>query len=367
MKKFFLHTNLSLFLLLLGLWALHPELESDLIDHSDTLSYGSFLSHVGHRWMFVLIVKCFTAVGLSLHQTGILLNGILVLYFVYLLSKAADIYDLYDLNQTPMIWIICSPILLLQKNLLSTDLTSGLLFFHVFLIFEESKKTDQTSFFDASIILSAALWVVAQNIKLTAVIGACVYGSFLVFESFKNSKLKNKIFVFISWTLLFLVFEAIGSYFIFGDPFFKITETLHKPMGGNGINEMAGAKASVPVPLFLFHIFSHLKTVGRHGIPGLLSLFGVFIFIRKKISQLYLAYLIVFTILGFKSILVMERYWLFFIAFQMVLFYQTLSIIKEKNKIIYSLVILTSISLSLSNYIFRFYPHCYKSVCELFL
>jgi hypothetical protein len=359
-------------LLVVVLWSLHPELETIFIDPADTESYADFRSHVGHRWIFVAVVKAFTGFGLSLHKTGICMNVFALFYLVWLLWRYLSDLEISIQPSFVLLACISSPLFLLQKNILSTDLFSGLLIFHAFVLFEAQRKCSDETVRFRQFWFPALLLILAQNVKVTALLVCMAYGLVIPLEEpAKRPKTLKMILCVSCWAAGFFLLELYATQLIFGDPFFRITETLRKPKGGNAPNELPGAARSVPVPLVFYHIFSHVKTVGRYGVPGLLSLVGLWIFRRITVARIYFALLVLFSLLGTWGTLTMERYWLTCLPFQMVLYILLLQKLggdpRRHHRAFAHALICFAISVSLANYFFRFYPSILALVGERIL
>jgi hypothetical protein len=127
----------------------------------------------------------------------------------------------------------------------------------------------------------------------------------------------------------------------------------------------------VPVPLAFFHLFSHLKTVGRYGVPGLTALASLWIFRQRPAARVYLSALFLMSLLGHWGMLVMERYWLLLLPIQALLFLLLSSYLRERlsrYRLPLGWIVLGSaLVISLVNYFFRYYPASYQRLGEILL
>lgn len=293
------------------------------------------------------------------YDFALLLNCLVVLRLFWLIKKYFDFYKIkIPENKFLLLYFLASPAILLLNIKIQTDLYAGFIGFYLIL---ELEKLRQNNFKNSLSIQKSAflafLFIVAISIKETIVFLVLVYALILFWEERKHLALFFKrLFPFVVFSILFLFLEFSAAYFIHDDFFYKFNLIASRPHGGSG-KEYAGALASSPVPLWGFHVFSHLKVYGRMGLLGLVGFFLAFKYRKKTIAKIFLLGLLLLSILGISGRFTIERYWYLFLFSDINLFaiwMETLKAKFPKNKIIYFGILAFAIGISLFNFVFRY-------------
>ncbi len=341
-------------------WIIQPLAHSPYIDDADTQGYAYFLGTVGYRIPITTIVHFFVTWGLTPMHAALFLNTLAIFYLFYLLRYPSSSKSFRG-NWFHLGIIASSPLLVLAKNNLVTDLYAGLFFTHYVLLCEKTclEITEKTPIPNKRFFVLALLELLAVNIKETVILPFFIYALLFLFLRRKLLKvfIEPTLKFFVIWLLLWCAMR-IPYYLIYQNPFYDYSIFLFKSKGGNTPSEIIGARTSIPVPLFLFHIFSHLKIVGRYGIAGFCVLLSLWWFRKRLYGQFYALALGVFTVIGINGYLVLEKYWALFVPIQLLIFKELqFNLLQTKRfRQIGIILFLVAWLVSSANYVFRYFP-----------
>ena len=371
MRRKFL--NLLPFVVLPALWMFYPEQTSWFIDTADTEHYVDFRSNVGFRLIVVAIVKFFASLGFQPVYAALFFNSIGVIYLMLLI----EIYwREFHMGEERKRWIVLaivasSPLVILSKNVMSTDLYAGIVLTHALLILEKIRRQCREG---GSPGLSHHVWaafliLLSLNLKSTAALGFLAYIlAFLIWERGRlviHVKSIGKLFAagFVFW-----LGELMIYYLVYGDPWYRYLYEFAKSKGGNAPHEIAGTRQSIPVPLFLYHIYSHLKFIGRSGLPGVLVIPALWMFRRNFFALVYFFGLVIYSVIAIRGYLTMERYFAVFVPCQLILFaefYRRIQSGPHLRRFAIPMLVFGPF-VSLLNYLFRYFPEMYQKAGDLF-
>ena len=353
------------FALLPLLWLLFPgDIQSPLVDTCDSWNYHDFHSFVGHRTAVVFAVKSLLQIsGIdSNYEAGLWLN---ISFFILGMIGLLKLVRMFSRNNGINYWLLLiavmsSPLIVLMNQKVQTDYYATVLCLYAFIHLYQIKYRSEANQNLLKSIYAGALLALAYNIKETTVLFVLVFGVIVLIDNRK--KLAGTIRTFIPSLLSFIVFFSFNfiiDFLLYDNAFYRF-ELLSgpRPQGGSGW-EFDGADRSIPVGISLFHLFAHLKLLGREGLVGLLSIPAALLLYQKMPSKMVIAGLALFTVLGFSGRFTMERYWFLFLPFEIWLVYELIQkLLAEKIKgikFVLALLLPLGVAISAYNYIWRYH------------
>lgn len=333
---------------------------STKLDTCDTEIYHDFTYPPAHRLLVLYTLNLFKCTADASNFSMAVWINILAIWglFAAIRKYFKEFHQIKINNWLILACILATPMLLTTKINIQTDLYAGILVFVWIMEIEKIKRNlPQRKVSLTESFLLALLVITAWNIKETAILPVICYILTIIYQDYKKiGQYLQSFWGLFLMVFLLLLFEMLVMKWQFGSYTFKYTNAWLRPHG-NG-KEYATALNSVPVPLYFYHIYEHLKVIGSHGLGGLFAILGSIYFFKKLfVARFFVISLVFMSVLGIYGNFTLCRYWFLFYFADVVLIYFCIQEIKgiKYGRYLSTVCVVCAILLSLGNYLYRYY------------